>query len=150
MDSHEIAKWVREEHAKVTELADELRRLIAVVPRVGMKDWLGKLRERFDHFRAHNVRHMALEEQEGYMRFVLERRPTLSDEADRLKHEHKELMRIMDNLHGVIEKLEPEDRLIALDCSRRIEDLLSYVDHHEKEESLLVTFVHTQDIGAND
>ena len=42
---------------------------------------------------------MALEESDGYMASVLERRPTLAPQVDELKHEHAELARIMDGVH---------------------------------------------------
>ena len=93
---------------------------------------------------------MALEECEGYMRFVLDRRPALAPQVDKLKHEQVELGKIMDEVHHAVAALGPEDRLRIRDCCHRIQGLLSYIDHHENAETTLVTFVFTHDIGTHD
>jgi hypothetical protein len=36
------------------------------------------------------------------------------------------------------------------DCCARIENLLSYIEHHDNEETLMVTSAFTRDLGAND
>ncbi|MHC4236449.1 MAG: hemerythrin domain-containing protein [Planctomycetota bacterium] len=86
MTSRDIAQWMRHEHEIVEDLAHKLREIVAAVPRAGLDEWIANLRERFDHIRAHLHKHMAMEEHDGYMAAVLERRPTLAEEVDRLKH----------------------------------------------------------------
>ena len=150
MTKHELNAWIRLEHEKVEELANRLREKTAIVPRANMSFWISEVCERFDHFRAHLVKHMALEEQDGYLPAVVERRPALSGEVDRLHHEHQELRRIMDTLHQAVHELAAKDRLLARDCCCRIDQLLCYVDHHEELENNLVTLAFTQDIGTKD
>ncbi len=145
-----IAERMRVEHEKVNELADALLERVAVVPRSNLGSWIKDTQKRFDHFRAHMVKHMALEECEGYMLFVLERRPGLAPQVDKLKHEHAELGKIMDDVHHAVAELGPEDRLRVRDCCHRIQELLSYIEHHENAETMLVTFVFTHDIGTPD
>ena len=79
MEADHFAEWVREEHLKVENLSDALRAQIAVVPRSGGGAWIKEVRERFEHFRAHMQKHMALEEHNGYMAAVVDRTdPTMS------------------------------------------------------------------------
>lgn len=150
MKAEDIGQWMREEHAKVEELADRLRERVGVVPRLNLERWLREVRHQFEHFRAHMVRHMALEEHNGYMSAVVERRPTLSPQVDRLNHEHLELSRLLETIHAALGQIGPDDRLLVRDCCRRIGELLNYIEHHENDENMLVTFVFTQDIGTKD
>ena len=150
MDTQEIAQWMRNEHVRVHELANELREQVAVVPRANLGKWIADIREQYEHFRAHLVKHMALEERDGYLPSVTERRPTLAGEVERLEHEHVELIKIMDGIHELVHQLTAEDRLLIRDCRDRIGDLLSYIEHHEEEEDLLITHVFTRDIGTAD
>ena len=79
---------------------------------------------------------------------MLEIRPALSPQVDRLLHEHSECIRIMNAIHAMLNELQPEDQLLVRDCCRRITDLLCYVEHQEDEENTLVSFAFTQDLGT--
>ena len=146
----DLITWLREEHTKVRNLLDRLREKVGVVPRANLGPWIEEVRDRFDHLRAHLTKHMALEEFEegGYLSAVLERRPALSEKVEWLKHQHAEFIRIMDGIHRAVHELTPEDRLLVRDCCRRIEDLLSYIDDHDDDENMLVTYAFTQDLGT--
>ncbi len=150
MTTNELASRIREEHAKVQELADRIREQTAVVPRTHLDGWIKEVRGGFEHFRAHMVKHMALEEREGYLTGVVERRPGLAPEVRRLEREHQELIRIMERIHVCVTELDGEDRLLIRDCCSRIGNLLSYIEHHDDKENMLVTYTFTQDIGASD
>ncbi len=150
MATRDFGKWMREEHAKVAELSGKLRRKVAAVPRSGFEIWLGELRREFEHLRAHHSRHMAYEEEGGYLAPVLERRPTLSMEVERLRSEHAQLGRIMTALHATLAELSADDRLLLRDCCSRIGMLLSYIEEHEGRENLIVLSVFTNDIGTKD
>jgi len=150
MNTHELAVKLKAEHEAVEVLVDRLREWVAVVPRANIADWIGELRNRFEHLRAHMIKHMALEEQEGYMKTVVEMRPTLSPEVERLQHEHEEIGKIMAGVHEAVEALKPADRLLVRDCCRRIDNLIHYIEHHENDENLLLITSLTSDLGAND
>ena len=150
MNTRELTKWIREEHDKVSGLIEKLQERVAVRPRSNQARWLQDVREQFEHLRAHLIKHMALEEQDGYMVAVAEHRPILTKEIDRLAHEHAELARIMESIQRELSEASPEDQLLLLDCGRRIQSLLQYVDHHERDENLLVMSAFTEDIGTKD
>ena len=146
----ELARWIRDEHLKVIELSNGLRGRTAVVPRANIGAWLAEVRGRFEHFRAHMTRHMALEERDGYLPIVLERRPGLSAQLERIRHEHQEFLRLMTGIHTALLDTGDDDRLLVRDGCRRIEDLLSYVEHHEELENNMLLSVCAEDIGTKD
>ena len=150
MKTDDLARWMREEHLRVRELTDLLRSEITSQPRTQVDDWLARFRDRFEHLRAHLQKHFALEEQGGYLPTVLERRPTLSESVERLRHEHNELSRMMDGIHLALGAVAPEDQTLIRDCCRRVENLLVEVCRHEADENLILMTVVTRDIGAND
>lgn len=150
MTRDDFVAWMRDEHEKVQDLANCLRGKVAFAPQANLAAWINEVQDRFDHFRAHLTKKMALEEQNGHLTAVTERRPALAPEVERLCHEHAEVMRIMDGIHRTVHELAPDDRLLIRDSCARIQNLLSYVEHHEELENNLVTFAFTQDIGTRD
>ncbi len=150
MKARELAQWMRDEHEKVHELAEKLQEKAAIIPRTNQGRWIQDARQAFDHLRAHMIKHMALEEQDGYMLCVVEQRPALSREVERLAREHASLAHILNSIHQELGELRPEDQLLILDCCRRIQNLLQYVERHEKDENLLVLTAFTNDIGTKD
>lgn len=150
MKARELARWLREEHEKVRVLSAKVQDKVAIVPRTNQGKWIKEAQQAFEHLRAHLMKHMALEARDGYMVPVVQHRPALSREVDRLAHEHKELMHLMDRIHHVLEEVTPEDRLLILDCCKRIQNFLQYVEHHESDENFLVMTAFTDDIGTKD
>lgn len=150
MKAENLARWLREEHQKVDVLSQQLQECVASVPRTNHAKWIEQVKQAFEHFRAHIVKHMALEEQDGYMVPVLEHRPALTREVERLAHEHDEFRRILDGIHCLVRELRPEDHLLIRDCCHRIQDFLSYICHHHHDENLMVLSVFTDDIGTTD
>ena len=77
------------EHQVLRRLIADLRRIISEAPRTGIEEWLRRVLDSFEHFEAHYIKHMALEEQGGYLAPVIdEARPTLNKEVARLQSEH--------------------------------------------------------------
>src|SRR5262249_47044408 len=112
--------------------------------------WINELRQRFEPLRAHLLRHMALEEKGGYLAGVLESRPTLSKEVERLRQEHHDMLRIMEQLNGALREVTANNRLLARDCCARIKDLLGYLEEHQRQEDTIVVSAFSEDIGAED
>jgi hypothetical protein len=84
------------------------------------------------------------------METVVDLRPTLSPEVERLQHEHEEITKILSGVHEAVEALKPIDRLLVRDCCRRIDNLLHYIEHHENDENVLLITCLTSDIGTKD
>ncbi len=150
MNANDLAQWMHDEHEKVHELTARLLEATVAIPRIKRSDWLARLRERFEHLRAHQHQHMALEERDGYLPSVSQKRPTLSGEVDRLQHEHQELILVMDGIRKDLNALTENDQLLIRDCCRRIENLIGFIESHEQDENLIVLSVFTDDIGTKD
>jgi len=148
MNAQELARWLSAEHEIVTKLMTDLGDRVAVAPRTNHAKWLEDVRRSFDHLRAHMVKHIALKEQGGYLVPVVQRRPAFATEVSRLAHEHGEMIQIMDGIHQTLQAVRPEDQLIIRDICHRVMGLLSYLEHHENAENLLVFSAFTEDIGG--
>ncbi|NOX58216.1 MAG: hypothetical protein GXP29_05075 [Planctomycetes bacterium] len=148
MTPRDLGKWIRQEHAEVQALSDRLRECVAIVPRCCSDDWICNVRERFERFRAHLQKHIALEEREGYMAAVLELRPTMSGRVKVLEQEHQDLVRLLDGLHALVVDLSCDRPLLVKDFCGRVDALLGYVEKHEGMENDLAEFVFTQDMGS--
>ena len=139
-----------EEHETLNRLMDELRGEIAVVPRSGLAPWIDRLKARFTHFEAHLIKHMALEEQGGYLAPVLGERPTLNKEVARLKHQHGEFVRLLQLLRQQVQQLDPADSILPRDWCHHVTRVLAYVEQHEHEEDLVLIDGVSRDIGVKD
>ncbi len=148
--ARQLARWLHEEHEKVRVLSAQVQEKVAIAPRSNQEKWIKEAQQAFEHLRAHLMKHMALETRDGYMVPVVQHRPALSREVDRLAHEHKELMKLMDRIHHVLQEIKPEDRLLIIDCCKRIQNFLQYIEHHESDENFLVMTAFTDDIGTKD
>ncbi len=149
-DIKDIAQWICVEHNTVEELAGRLRETILQIPSGSRAEWLKELKKRYEHYRAHMHKHMALEEDGGYLTPVLEKVPTLSKRVEKLKQNHGELSRLMDNLHHTLETVTPQDDLLIVDCTQRISNLLLYNDQHQEQENQIVLHAFMQDVGSRD
>lgn len=150
MLTQDIARRMEEEHAVVDRLASGLREWVAAVPKSNFGHWIDGARQRFEHFRAHLVRHFSLEATEGYLPAVVRLRPDLNGEVTRLAHEHSEMLLLMDALNRDLRALVPTNRLLIHDICRRIEHFLGYLEHHEDTENLMIITVFVNRDATSD
>lgn len=142
--------FLRNEHSRINELLDRLHQTVAVVPRGDVEPWIAHIRDQFDVLRTRLLEHMAMEESDGYLKAVVDRRPGFASRVDRLRHEHLEFEVLLNDLAARLAQLKSNDRLLARDWCRRMSDLVHYIEHHESEENDLMEFAYTQDFGAKD
>jgi hemerythrin-like domain-containing protein len=147
MPMQDIVRWLRREHDDFHELTDRLRERVAKTPPGTRDRWIEELRARFDDFATSFRRRMAEEEKDGYLKPVLEARPSLAAPVELLQHEHDELTRIIDSVQRAVQQLSARDNLLLRDCCRRIEDLLHWVERHEEHENHIVLYVFAGDTG---
>jgi hemerythrin-like domain-containing protein len=147
MPMEDIVRWLRREHDDFHDLADRLRERVAKSPPGTRDRWIGELQARFDDFAASFRRRVADEEKDGYLKPVLEARPSLAAPVELLQHEHVELSRIVDSVQRAVQRLSPKDNLLLRDCCKRIEDLLHWVERHEEHENHIVLYVFAEDTG---
>jgi hemerythrin-like domain-containing protein len=133
----DLAKWICEEHARVAELADNLRRQVAIFPEDRVAEWISGTRDHVAAFRSHLANHFALEKDTGYMDAVLKHCPALASEIDRLSLEHEHLDQILASVHDDLSRATPSDRLIVGDCRSRLQNLLDFMESHEHREDVM-------------
>lgn len=150
MNVDDLTTWMLEEHAKVAELADHLRKRVASPPRGDRDVWIADLRRECDEFATHMARHLAMEEEGGYLMQVVELRPSLSQAVEIIRNEHEELTQIFQEVQEAVHELAPADVLLLRDCCKRIEYLLTWLDRHEEHENHLVVYAFTQEWGGQD
>lgn len=150
MQPNDVTAWMLKEHEIIRELSVQLSKDVALPPRGDRTRWISDLRCRFDAFADHLRKHMATEEQGGYLLQVVEARPTLSDAVDAIKNEHRELTAIIGGLQEAIRGLAPVDNLLIRDCCKRVENLLTWIERHEEHENHIVLYALTQDLGSHD
>ncbi|HOO17242.1 MAG TPA: hemerythrin domain-containing protein [Phycisphaerae bacterium] len=150
MDEATLASWMRNESARIRDLASELREHVTTIPPRSREPWLKELALRFDHLKAHLYRMMAIEEEDGYLTPVIEHRPGLTGAVEALRHEHDELRWLTENLAETVRNLKPEDNLILRDTCTRIQVYLGHVQRHEEHENHIVLYTLTEDIGTTE
>jgi|ERR1043166_2293958 hemerythrin-like domain-containing protein len=150
MTTQTLASWIQEEHVKISELADRLQERVAIAPKANEARWIEDVETSFEEFRHHVERHQTLEEEGGYMTGVLEERLALAPVVERLLHEHVEMRRIMEEIGHQLAELTPADKLLIRDTCHRIQSLLQYMEHHGKEEDLLLMSLFKDDGDGGD
>jgi len=147
---NEIARWLREQHDKVKDLSAHLDRQVAAVPHHNVDQWLVNLTDEFERYRAHFEKHMALEQEGGYLAPVLEQRPTLAAEVTHLHAQHGQISQVMTWILSELNGLTSANRLLLRDACARIDTLIEIISEHEEQENLLVSQAFTEEVGTKD
>jgi len=146
----DVAEWLRREHQALTALGKVLREHIALMPEAGAPDWLRGLRAAFERLRAHLEQNFAAQEKGRFFQNLLDLRPTLSKQVERLRREHTELLRMADRIRAELAEIDAADRLLAADLSARIQRFLAVVAQHEQRESTITLLVFNEELGGGD
>ena len=139
---------LQEQHA-VNNIASQLADRIVAAPHVDQSEWIAGTWELFEEFRAHFVRHIALEESDGYLSPVTDLRPSLLRQIQRLGNEHHQICQLMKSIAGDLAWISPEDHLLILDVRHRIRALLEYINHHESGENVITVKAFNEDLGSS-
>lgn len=146
----ELAEWMRNEHLALVDLNKVIRQHIAAKPEVVLAEWLRGLKLAFERLRAHLERHFAAKEEDGYLSMVVEQRPTLSGQVEKMRREHGEILQMAGRILEEAAEVQPENRLLVADICARIQRFMAVVADHDQREVMLTMFVFSQDIGGKD
>jgi iron-sulfur cluster repair protein YtfE (RIC family) len=146
----EVARWMREEHRCVEELIAHLGERVADPPRVNIDGWLKELRDDFERFRAHLLKHFALEEEGGYLNAVREVQPALDKDIQGLMSQHREVGHLLTDVFHEVSQVQADMPLRIRDACCRIRNLIEILQQHEDIENRLVSQVLTRDVGTHD
>lgn len=150
MRVEDVAKRLSKEHFELEFLMRRLLECVDFLPRTNEAGWIEDCRRVWTEFRRHLLRHMELEEAGGYLANVIERRPGMAGEVERLLGEHTSLRYLVNSIDDAITRLVPAEPLRMRDACHRVRDLIAYIRHHEHNENMMVLSVYTDDIGTND
>lgn len=146
MQAKDVAEWMRVQYETVHKLANDLRTKIAESPRGDVNHWLDDLRARFGRFQGHVTEHMRIEEDGGYLKPVLENRPTLARQVDLLRDEHRQICVLMREIADSLGKLTANDHVLMRHCGGRIKNILSIIERHEDHENHMVLYSLNQEL----
>lgn len=148
MTEIDMAQKTRREHERLGELTTQLQ---AELMRCGQPpDNIGALRNAFSMFRAHLYKQLALEEDGGYMEAALCVRPTLSVQLDVLRDQHRDLLRRADAIEALMGNTPSADDFRQGLGPEQVNNLFAALSRHEQEESFLLSYAFTEDLGAAD
>lgn len=150
MDAEQLAKRALEEHQRLNTDIKYLVGLLNSKPENSQAEWFAACRDSFRHFHTQLRTHIEVEELDGFMRPVCERRPTLTPVLDRLLKEHHDMLARC----TVIEQFLCAHReTTEKNCARAQDDvraLLADLERHEAAENKLLQEVFNRDIGTGD
>lgn len=144
MDRQEMAVWMEEEHSRLHEQIVALRQMVVAMPRGDRSRWFQEVRAEFGGFCESLLEHMRLEEEDGYLKPVLEERPAVAGMVDLIRHEHVQLRVLIEHLESALHAIHVHDNLLVDDACRRIVGLLDSIERHEEHENHLVMYVFPQ------
>jgi hypothetical protein len=149
MDDATLIRKVRDEHRILDEIRDALETALADGDMGDRRHWLATVRERFEHFRAHLIHRIALEEIGGFLNMVTDRRPTLSQQVEHLREAHHEMIKMAEDTLRQLRELDSRDRNSVTQATLLVKMMLSEVRYHEEAEQLLVSYVMNEEIGGS-
>ena len=150
MNDKEVIRKVRQEHARLRDIKASLLAVLDGAAEADAHRWLDELRDRFEHFRAHLIHRVALEEIGGFLNVVLRRRPTLSGQVAHLRESHSEMIEMAGETMAELRKLDASDPESVDQAALLVKMALSEVKYHEEAETLLVSFIFTEEEQGDD
>lgn len=131
------AAWM--EHQILDHVKDALRVTIGWrVPAVGLPRKLSSVQFTLKSFQRHLLRLIDIEEHGGYMEVVTETKPHLTAHVERLKEDHQQFRRHIEQLLPEVEALSEYDNMAFEGFCQEIASLLQQVDQHDREETALL------------
>ena len=142
---------------EIKEVNDELWRLLADVQHlcsrpISLRSQCGRLVGMLSQSRDQIALHFALEEAYGYFEEPLYAAPRLSEQADLLRSEHRDLYAQINDLAELAEQCQFDGRLasLAAEVCRRFDSFYAQLLQHEARENELIIQAYGEDIGVGD
>lgn len=145
-----VSDELRAQAAALRELGTLIKKHIADMPQADIAHWLEGLRAAYGRVVAHVENLFAGQETGGYMKNVLDIRPTLATNVARLRHEHEQLRRMLHAIADEVNSITHEDFLLAGDICARMQRFMAVLQQHEQRENMIMLLVFNEDLGAGD
>ncbi len=150
MQDEEIIRKVRLEHERLRDITKALEDSLRSDAGDDLEGWLAEVCKSFEHFRAHLIHRIALEEIGGFLDIVVERRPTLSKQVEHLREGHAKMIEMAGETLSGLRCLSCTCKDARQQAGIYVQIMLSEVNYHEESENLLVASVFTDDLGVGD
>ncbi|MEX0938823.1 MAG: hypothetical protein WDZ59_13260 [Pirellulales bacterium] len=125
--------WI--EHQTLNHVKEALRiTLNWKVGAVGLPRKLSSIKFTLKSFQRHLARLMKLEEEGGYMSWVCDEKPSLSERAKLLEGEHERFRRALAHLTAALDELRSAEETQFVELCQELESLLQEVDVHDAKE----------------
>ncbi len=111
---------------------------------------LSSLRFAWMAYQQHLERVLAIEECDGYINFICDETPHLSDQVNVLRSEHDHFRDEMKVVATTLERLQPTDHVALQAVVQRIVDLLRGITDHSQREMALLQTALNEDLGTGD
>ena len=147
MTPEQLSEWMKQEREILGELTKLLRQHIAARPEVNLGEWVRGLRAAFDRLLMHIQRHYAAKQEDGYLSMVIEQRPTLSQQVERLRLEHEEILHMGTQIQEELASMTPEQYLRVADACARVLRFMAVAADHDQREIMITMYVFNQDMG---
>jgi hemerythrin-like domain-containing protein len=146
-----VAEEILQEHEVVREIVRRLELALEEGEFVGAEpDWGRRLYYELLAFHRHLLRHFELEETGGFMQEVVTLRPQAAEQVERLRQEHDQILKAVDELISNSDLLASGVSTSLMEFHGRFSQLLSLIKRHEAEENELIQRVFYQEEVAVD
>lgn len=132
------------EHERLREMIKHLHQEFEIRP-----ERPREIARRMQELRAALATHFNNEECAGFFDQIVARAPQLSRQAQRLTHEHLDLLEELDSLARAAEIATSEATLLS-ELSLRFRTFSKKLMHHESEENGMLQSAYGDDIGTKD
>lgn len=148
--SQRLSEFLRKEHEIQRALAQVIKQHLIKMPEINAGEWLEGLRVAFQRLREHLTRSYTAKEADGYLKMVIELRPTLSKQVEAIRREHSEILHMAARILEDLSETRPDQYLLIADASARIQRFIAVVGQHEQKENMITLVVFSQDLSAED
>ena len=144
-----IAKASLDEHEKLHQTLEKLRTVAEEAKISSSEQGLQNLLDLLKDFLQVMNEHMEFEEADGFLKPVIEMRPTLSIQVEQIRSEHDKVLQTIQELIRAFES--PRNSTFwPRDVPQATLDLVDEISNHEERENTMVLEVFCNDVGTKD
>jgi hemerythrin-like domain-containing protein len=146
-----VAEEILREHEVVKEIIRQLEFLLDEGSLVGQEsDWARRLCSELSSFRSHIQRHTVLEEDGGFMVEVVTLMPQATKQVEKLRCEHEQILRTIDELIHDCNKMASGAGLPLPEFRQSVYRAFAFIRRHESEENEMIQRVFYHEVAVAD
>ncbi len=147
--NQKIARVSLDEHEKLHQTLEQVRIVAEDAKISNSEQGLQKLLDLLKNFLNVMREHMEFEEADGFLKPVIEMRPTLSPQVEQIRMEHDKVLQTIQEMIRAFEN--PRNSTFwPQDVPQATLDLIEEITNHEERENTMVLDVFCHDVGTKD